>query len=136
MTFGRRIAEERRRLKMTLVDFAAIGGVAKTTQTLYEANKRTPGLDYLSALSLHGVDQIYVLTGHRADQRSEFDEPVLGYTYAVFSYESAKRGARKIESVEQFAEILALHLQVSPTTKTEVLNLLYSANPPTRKSSG
>lgn len=63
--FCERIKEERKRLKLSQVDFAELGGVTQNSQSSYELGKRTPDADYLMALAGHGVDVCYVLTGQR-----------------------------------------------------------------------
>ena len=42
-----------------------LAGVTKVSQINYEKSKRSPDLDYLAALAAHGVDALYVVTGHR-----------------------------------------------------------------------
>lgn len=51
---------------MTIVAFAALGGVKKGSQILYEKGS-APTADYLEAIGAGGVDILYVLTGRRDD---------------------------------------------------------------------
>lgn len=44
-------------------DFAAIAGVAKTSQFNYEKGDRSPDAEYLAAVARRGVDILYVVTG-------------------------------------------------------------------------
>ena len=63
--FGPRLREERERLGMTQRVFGDIGGVEPNAQGKYESGERTPRVDYLAALSVRGVDALYVLSGIR-----------------------------------------------------------------------
>lgn len=54
-------------------DFAAIAGVAKTSQFNYEKGDRSPDADYLAAVAERGVDILYVVVG----QRLPVTEPTL-----------------------------------------------------------
>lgn len=65
-TFCDRLVEERKRLGLNQVKFAALGGVTKHTQINYESGLRNPDSLYLSAIAGHGVDVGYLLTGVRA----------------------------------------------------------------------
>lgn len=62
---GVRILEERERLGHTQTGFAALGGVKKGSQILYEKGN-APTADYLAAIGNHGADLVYILTGLRA----------------------------------------------------------------------
>lgn len=64
-TFGTRLREEREKLGVSQIEFAALGGAKKHSQINYEADRSSPSSDYLSALAKHGVDVMYVLTGQR-----------------------------------------------------------------------
>lgn len=64
-TIGERLKSERERLKLSQPEFAQLGGVGKLSQIRYESGERSPDGNYLSLLSNHGVDIVYVLTGVR-----------------------------------------------------------------------
>lgn len=64
-TLGRRLKEERERLRLSQTDFAALAGQKKQSQIRYEADERSPDSDYLAALAANGVDALFVLTGTR-----------------------------------------------------------------------
>lgn len=64
-TIGGRLAHERTRLRMTVVDFAIQCGVTKQTQIKYEANQNHPDTRYLMAAQEKGCDIWYVLSGQR-----------------------------------------------------------------------
>lgn len=63
---GDRLREERARLGLSQVDFAAHARVTKTTQGNYEANKRLPDAAYLAAIARAGADVQYIVTGERS----------------------------------------------------------------------
>ena len=67
MSFGRRLAEERKRLGMKQADFAACVGTDVPKQSLYENGRRELRADYLSRLAGNDVDVFYILTGARSD---------------------------------------------------------------------
>lgn len=58
--------EERERLGLNQVAFAAQGGVQKAAQINYEKNERRPDTEYLAGIASAGVDVLYVVTGVRA----------------------------------------------------------------------
>ncbi|AQT97515.1 helix-turn-helix domain-containing protein [Pseudomonas azotoformans] len=73
MNIGERLREERVRLGFNQADFAAIAGVAKTSQFNYEKGDRSPDAEYLAAVAEKGVDILYVVIG----QRLPVAEPTL-----------------------------------------------------------
>lgn len=73
LKIGERLREERVRLGFNQADFAAIAGVAKTSQFNYEKGDRSPDADYLAAVAEKGVDILYVVIG----QRLPVAEPTL-----------------------------------------------------------
>lgn len=70
MNIGERLKEERVRLGYNQGDFAAIAGVAKTSQFNYEKGERSPDAAYLAAVAEKGVDVLYVVTGRRTPEAS------------------------------------------------------------------
>lgn len=64
-TLGERLTSERRRLKLTQVQLATIGGVGKNMQYKYEKDKVAPDSQYLINLYNHGVDVSYILFAHQ-----------------------------------------------------------------------
>lgn len=66
VSIGERLRDERGRLGLTQPALAAVGGVTKKTQVLYEAGERSPDAVYLAAVAAIGVDVLYVLTGQHA----------------------------------------------------------------------
>ncbi len=62
---GRRLAEAREAIGLNQERFAALGGVKKGAQGLYETGQRAPDASYLLKLNEHGIDIAYILTGQR-----------------------------------------------------------------------
>ena len=67
MSFGTRLAEERKRLGLRQADFAGRVGTDVPKQSLYETGKRELKAAYLARLAEAGVDIVYVLTGKRSE---------------------------------------------------------------------
>ena len=65
MTIGRRIKEERTRLKLKSKEFAEMVECHPVTQSNYETGKRVPDLEYLEKLAAIGVDVGYIVSGQR-----------------------------------------------------------------------
>jgi transcriptional regulator with XRE-family HTH domain len=65
MSFGARLAEERKRLGLKQAEFAALVGTDVPKQSLYENGRRELRADYLARLAEARVDVVYVLTGRR-----------------------------------------------------------------------
>ena len=67
MSFGGRLAEERKRLGLKQAEFAALVGTDVPKQSLYENDRRELRADYLARLADARVDVVYVLTGQRSE---------------------------------------------------------------------
>lgn len=65
MSFGARLAEERKRLGLKQAEFADLVGTDAPKQSLYENDRRELRADYLARLADARVDIGYVLTGQR-----------------------------------------------------------------------
>jgi transcriptional regulator with XRE-family HTH domain len=65
MSFGARLAEERKRLGLRQDTFAKLMGADVPKQSLYENDRRGLKADYLARLAEAEVDVMYVLTGNR-----------------------------------------------------------------------
>jgi transcriptional regulator with XRE-family HTH domain len=65
MSFGKRLAEERKRLGLKQAEFADLVGTDVPKQSLYENDRRELRADYLARLAQADVDIVYVLTGRR-----------------------------------------------------------------------
>lgn len=105
---GIRLKEERVRLGFNQADFAALAGVAKTSQFNYEKGERSPDAAYLAAMAAAGVDVLYVVTGERkpaqADSLTE-EENTLVQRFRSMPPENKA-------TVERVAEAMAIY---SPT---------------------
>lgn len=64
-TLGARLREERNRLGFTQAELAEIAGIHKNSQGNYENDVKSPDTKYLSLVSEHGIDILYVVTGTR-----------------------------------------------------------------------
>ena len=62
-TYGERLKKERLRLKLTQAQLADAGGVGRHAQSCYERDITLPRADYLSAITLLGIDVLYIITG-------------------------------------------------------------------------
>jgi|GEM_PF-638853 len=82
MSFGVRLAEERKRLGLKQAEFARLVGTDVPKQSLYENNRRELRADYLARLVAARVDVVYVLSG----QRSEGDWLGEGASHLLTSY--------------------------------------------------
>ena len=67
MSFGTRLAEERKRLGLKQAEFADLVGTDVPKQSLYENDRRELRADYLARLAHADVDIVYVLTGKRSE---------------------------------------------------------------------
>jgi transcriptional regulator with XRE-family HTH domain len=67
MSFGSRLAEERKRLGLRQAEFADLVGTDVPKQSLYENDRRELRADYLARLAEADVDVVYVLTGQRSE---------------------------------------------------------------------
>ena len=67
MSFGARLAEERRRLGYKQAHFAVLVGSDAPKQSLYENDHRALRATYLERVAAAGVDVVYVLTGERRE---------------------------------------------------------------------
>lgn len=96
-SFGQRLREERERLGIKVTEFGVEAGVKKNAQINYEADRRSPDSNYLSAAAKQGVDVYYVLTGQRTN---------LGPIYAMSAMLEKKHGLA-LEMARRAAEIEA-----------------------------
>jgi transcriptional regulator with XRE-family HTH domain len=75
MSFGTRLAEERKRLGLKQAAFAALVGTDVPRQSLYENDRRELRADYLARLAEANVDVIYILTARRGGGESLEEGP-------------------------------------------------------------
>lgn len=67
MSFGARLADERKRLGLKQAEFAALVGTDVAKQSLYENDRRDLRADYLARLAEARIDVGYILTGGRSE---------------------------------------------------------------------
>ena len=72
---GKRLKQERKRLKLTQSALGAIGGVEANAQGHYESGQRLPRADYLFRIAAAGVDISRVVTG--IDSHNRMEVPVM-----------------------------------------------------------
>ena len=89
-----RLKEERLKTGLDQDGFARLGGASAQTQMRYETNQALPKLEYLRALSVHGVDPAYVITGIRAGANLPPDEQLL-----LDKYQSLADGKKDVAHV-------------------------------------
>lgn len=65
MSFGARLAEERKRLGLKQADFADLVGTDVPKQSLYENDRRELRAEYLARLVEAEIDVVYILSGRR-----------------------------------------------------------------------
>lgn len=70
MSFGTRLAEERKRLGLKQADFAERVGTDVPKQSLYENDRRELRAEYLARLVEQDVDVVYILCGRRSGAES------------------------------------------------------------------
>lgn len=121
---GKRLKQERKRLKLTQSALGAIGGVEANAQGHYESGQRLPRADYLFRIAAAGVDISRVVTG--IDSHNRMEVPVLpmlpispagrnGYTESEYS---------STESVVKIIGQLRQSLWVTANALCEVTRLI------------
>jgi transcriptional regulator with XRE-family HTH domain len=100
MSFGARLAEERKRLGLKQAEFASLVGTDVPKQSLYENDRRELRADYLARLADANVDVIYVLTGHRMEGNRLGDQA----TRLLSAYLCLPEGTQR--TLAQFIETL------------------------------
>ncbi|MFL6844022.1 MAG: helix-turn-helix domain-containing protein [Allosphingosinicella sp.] len=111
MSFGARLAEERKRLGLKQAEFVALVGTDVPKQSLYENNHRELRADYLSRLAGVEVDVMYVLTGRRSEGQW-LDEDASALLTAYLGLPPELR-----EAVGRFVGDLGAHLNQESARK-------------------
>lgn len=114
MSFGARLAEERKRLGMKQAEFAARVGTNVPKQSLYENGRRELRADYLARLADADVDIVYVLTGRRGESSRLGPGPsdMLGCYFAL--------PPELQQALEKLARSLCAHLQPPSPPKPSI----------------
>nr|VFK14987.1 MAG: DNA-binding transcriptional regulator, XRE-family HTH domain [Candidatus Kentron sp. LPFa] len=91
-----RIRTERKRLRYTQSELAAIGGVSTKTQANYEKGVHEPTGSYLAAIARAGADIGYILTGARDPGIPETPEETRVLAHYRDSPAEVREGVRLI----------------------------------------
>jgi len=118
---GKRLRQERKRLKLTQSALGAIGGVEANAQGHYESGQRLPRADYLFRIAAAGVDISRVVTGIDSGNRVEM--PVFPSLIASQS-ELADQDSTSAESVVRIIGQLRQSLWVTANALCEVTRLV------------
>jgi len=111
VSFCERLRAERTRLGLNQTDFAALAGVTKKTQMLYEADERVPDANYLTAIAKGGADLYFIITGQKiaatppATAWAPIDSEKLGRIIEMLEA-AAKQAGRRWPS-KKLAEVAA-----------------------------
>lgn len=81
-SFGRRLRQERDRLGLSQAELAGHGGVARTTQHIYESDIRAPDVTYLERIRGAGVDVAYLVLG---EHQVPVQPGILAISYSALS---------------------------------------------------
>ncbi|WP_051603246.1 helix-turn-helix domain-containing protein [Simplicispira psychrophila] len=102
MHLGERIKEERERLGLNQIDFAALASSTRKTLFNWESGAATPNATVLAAWAAHGLDVLYVVTGQRSPSMPATDpaEQVLLDSYR-------RCGAQARQNLIQTAALLS-----------------------------
>jgi transcriptional regulator with XRE-family HTH domain len=108
-TLGTRLKAERKRLRHSLEEFAAVGGVGRSTQANYEAGTTRPTADYLNKISTLGAEIFWITRGTEEDDEYRNKAPA---PYAP-----------------DVMRLITLYEACNDKVKKSVLNLLESQQP-------
>ena len=69
-SFGDRLRSERKRLLLTQIEIAKLGGVTVQSYRYYESGRRSPNIAFLSAIAKRDVEInfIFLITGDRSKE--------------------------------------------------------------------
>ncbi|HEX8587147.1 helix-turn-helix transcriptional regulator [Pseudomonas sp.] len=123
---GKRLRQERKRLKLTQSALGAIGGVEANAQGHYESGQRLPRADYLFKIAAAGVDITRVITGVDAAARAEL--PVFP-TIQVGKRPESDADLDSSESMVKIISQLRQSLWITANALCEVTRLVESEEP-------
>jgi transcriptional regulator with XRE-family HTH domain len=124
---GKRLKQERKRLKLTQSALGAIGGVEANAQGHYESGQRLPRADYLFRVAAAGVDINRVVTGIDSSNRQEVPAlPELLSGHAGYQGEESTSA----ESVVRIISQLRQSLWVTANALCEVTRLIENQDQP------
>ena len=123
---GKRLRQERKRLKLTQSALGAIGGVEANAQGHYESGQRLPRADYLFKIAAAGVDINRVVTGVDASARAEIP------TFSTMVTNQDRESAADLDSSESMVKIISQlrqSLWITANALCEVTRLVNSEEP-------
>lgn len=123
---GKRLRQERKRLKLTQSALGAIGGVEANAQGHYESGQRLPRADYLFKIAAAGVDINRVVTGVDASARAETP------TFSTVVTNQDRESAADLDSSESMVKIISQlrqSLWITANALCEVTRLVDSEAP-------
>jgi transcriptional regulator with XRE-family HTH domain len=123
---GKRLRQERKRLKLTQSALGAIGGVEANAQGHYESGQRLPRADYLFKIAAAGVDITRVITGVDAAARVEL--PAFP-TIQVGKRPESDADLDSSESMVKIISQLRQSLWITANALCEVTRLVESEEP-------
>lgn len=103
MSFGARLREERKKLKLNQPEFAAIADTTKQTLYSWETDKTTPPVGRLAQFAQAGVDVQYVLTGEQATVR----QSLIAHHMLEASGDDKELQSLAIKAVEDIGKLAA-----------------------------
>jgi len=121
MSFGARLAEERKRLGLKQADFAGLVGTDVPKQSLYENDRRELRAEYLARLVDAEVDVVYILSGRRSGAESLGD----GASALLSAYLALPPELRS--ALEEFVGAMRDQFTRSPGTTLHAARLDYRA---------
>ncbi|UZJ58901.1 helix-turn-helix domain-containing protein [Pseudomonas sp. KU26590] len=98
---GKRLRQERKRLKLTQSALGAIGGVEANAQGHYESGQRLPRADYLFKIAAAGVDIMRVVTGVDPSARAELP------AFSTIQTSQNTEGDADVDSSESMVKIIS-----------------------------
>jgi transcriptional regulator with XRE-family HTH domain len=108
---GKRLREERERLKLSQDELAAVAGTNRMTPSRYEQGSQVPTLPFLEVIGNAGVDVDYVLMGKRVEVvLSKADAAQLGLAISMVSDVLLQHQLEVSEEVKGRLVIKALQL--------------------------
>lgn len=122
MSFGARLAEERKRLGLKQADFADRVGTDVPKQSLYENDRRELRAEYLARLVDQDVDVVYILSGRRSGAESLGE----GASALISAYLSLPPELR--QALEQFVAAMRDQFARPPGTTLHSGRLDYRAD--------
>lgn len=122
MSFGARLAEERKRLGLKQADFAGLVGTDVPKQSLYENDRRELRAEYLARLVDAEVDVVYILSGRRSGAES-LGDGASALLSAYLALPAELRGP-----LEEFVAAMRNQFTRSPSTTLHANRLDYRAS--------